>query len=109
MPRIEPIPLTELAPEPRRIIEEGVADVDVGIKIFKGLNVRHGLPVPIAVHYRYDACVPGARERAVAKSLRVRAAIEARYPPLVEQGLLRFFLSVQDLPTGSPIEEVKSS
>ena len=26
MPRIEPIPLTELAPEPRRIIEEGVAD-----------------------------------------------------------------------------------
>ena len=26
MPRIEPIPLEELAPEPRRIIEEGVAD-----------------------------------------------------------------------------------
>jgi alkylhydroperoxidase family enzyme len=26
MPRIEPIPMDELAPEPRRIIEEGVAD-----------------------------------------------------------------------------------
>ncbi len=26
MPRIEPIPLEEMAPEPRRIIEEGVAD-----------------------------------------------------------------------------------
>ena len=26
VPRIEPIPLEELAPEPRRIIEEGVAD-----------------------------------------------------------------------------------
>ncbi len=26
MPRIEPIPLEELAPEPRRIIEQGVAD-----------------------------------------------------------------------------------
>lgn len=26
MPRIEPIPLEELAPEPRRIIEDGVAD-----------------------------------------------------------------------------------
>ena len=26
MPRIQPIPLEELAPEPRRIIEEGVAD-----------------------------------------------------------------------------------
>ncbi len=26
MPRIEPIPLEELAPEPRRIIEEGVAE-----------------------------------------------------------------------------------
>jgi carboxysome shell carbonic anhydrase len=90
-------------------IEEGAADVDVGIKIFKGLNVRHGLPVPVAIHYRYDACVPGARERTVAKCRRVRTAIEGRYPQLVEQGLLRFFLSVQDQPTGSPIEEVTAS
>lgn len=87
-------------------VEEGAADLDVGIKIFKGLNVKHGLPVPVAIHYRYDARVPGARERSVVKARRVRAAIEARYPELHAQGLLRCHVSVQDQPTGSPIEEV---
>lgn len=87
-------------------VEEGAGDMDVGIKIFKGLNVKHGLPIPIAIHYRYDAKVPGARERAAAKARRVREAIEARYPDLVTNGLLACWLSVQDLPTGSPIEEV---
>lgn len=87
-------------------LEEGVADMDVGIKIFKGLNVKHGLPIPIAIHYRYDAKVPGARERCAAKARRVREAIEARYPDLTAQGFLACWLSVQDLPTGSPIEEL---
>ena len=87
-------------------LEEGVADMDVGIKIFKGLNVKHGLPIPVAIHYRYDARVPGARERVAEKARRVGAAIRARYPDLAEQGLLACWLSVQDLPTGSPIEEL---
>ena len=87
-------------------LEEGAGDMDVGIKIFKGLNVKHGLPIPIAIHYRYDAKVPGARERSAAKARRVREAIAARYPELAAQGLLACWLSVQDLPTGSPIEEV---
>ncbi len=87
-------------------VEEGAGDMDVGIKIFKGLNVKHGLPIPIAIHYRYDAKVPGSRERVAAKARRVREAIEARYPDLAAQGLLACWLSVQDLPTGSPIEEL---
>lgn len=88
-------------------LEEGVADMDVGIKIFKGLNVNHGLPVPVAIHYRYDAGVPGSRERTVAKAMRVAAAIRSRYAALVEQGLLLCHLSVQDTPTGSPVEVVE--
>ena len=87
-------------------LEEGAADMDVGIKIFKGLNVKHGLPIPVAIHYRYDARVPGSRERTVAKCERVRSAIASRYPELAAQGLLACHLSVQDQPTGSPIEEV---
>lgn len=87
-------------------LEEGAADMDVGIKIFKGLNVRHGLPIPVAIHYRYDARVPGSRERAVDKARRVRDAINARYPELAAQGLLACHLTVQDLPTGSAMEEV---
>ena len=37
MPRIEPIPLEELAPEPRRIIEEGVA------------NGTYATPIPLQI------------------------------------------------------------
>jgi carboxysome shell carbonic anhydrase len=89
-------------------LEEGAADMDVGIKIFKGLNVKHGLPIPVAIHYRYDARVPGSRERAVAKAQRVRDAIRARYPELAAQGYLACHLSVQDQPTGSAIETVEA-
>lgn len=88
-------------------LEEGVADMDVGIKIFKGLNVKRGLPVPVAIHYRYDARVPGSRERTVGKAQRVAAAIRSRYADLVERGLLFCHLSVQDTPTGSPVEVVE--
>ena len=88
-------------------LEEGIADMDVGIKIFTGLNVKHGLPIPIAIHYRYDARVPGSRERAVARSERVRDAIRHRYARLEEEGLLFCHLSVQDKPTGSLIETVE--
>ena len=90
-------------------LEEGVADIDVGIAVFKGLNVKQGLPIPVAVHYRYDARVPGSRERMVAKAQRVRDAIQTRYLDLQVQGLLAFHLSVQDLPIGSPIEDVSTS
>ncbi|MEW6611820.1 MAG: carboxysome shell carbonic anhydrase [Pseudomonadota bacterium] len=88
-------------------VEEGAADLDVGVKIFKGLNVKRGLPIPVAIHYRYDHRVPGSRERAVAKAQRVRAAIQARYAALHASGMLACHLTVQDLPTGSPIEDVE--
>jgi hypothetical protein len=45
-------------------VEEGAADLDVGIKIFTGLNVSRSLPVPIVVRYDYHGSVPGpARSR----------------------------------------------
>lgn len=87
-------------------LEEGVADMDVGIKIFKGLNVKHGLPVPVVIRYRYDARVPGSRERSEEKARRVRDAIQARYAQLHAQGMLFCHLTVQDVPIGSSIEEV---
>lgn len=89
-------------------LEEGVADMDVGIKILTGLNVKRGLPIPIAIHYRYDARVPSARERVVAKAQRVKAAITKRYADLYEQGYLAFQLTLQDRPTGSEFELVEN-
>ncbi|MGC8697794.1 MAG: carboxysome shell carbonic anhydrase, partial [Halothiobacillus sp.] len=76
-------------------LEEGTADMDVGIKIFTQLNVAQGLPIPVAIHYRFDDQVPGARDRAVARCRRVKAAIMARYPRLAQDGLLICGMSVQ--------------
>ena len=90
-------------------LEEGAADMDVGIKIFTRLNIAKGLPVPVAIHYRYDDQVPGARERAVARCHRVKAAIAARYPDLMHEGLLVFGMSVQAEQSGSVLETVSDN
>jgi len=87
-------------------IEEGAADMDVGIKIFSKLNVVHGLPIPIAIHYRYDEQVPGSRERAVARCRRIKAAIETRYPVLAREGLLFCGMTVQAKQPDSMQEDV---
>lgn len=81
-------------------VEEGAPDLDVGVRIFNGLNVARGLPVPVLVHFHHAAQVPGARERAVARCRRVKAAIEARYAALHAQGLLHCQMAVSDLRGG---------
>ena len=90
-------------------VEEGAADMDVGIKIFTRLNVARGLPVPVAIHYRYDDQVPGSRERTVARCRRVKAAIEARYPVLMRDGLLVGGMTVQAKRPGSDLEIVSDN
>jgi hypothetical protein len=77
-------------------VEEGAADMDVGIKIFTGLNINRGLAVPVLVHFHYSSRVPGARERTVTRCKRVRKAIESRYAGLYEQGLLHCQMAVSD-------------
>lgn len=77
-------------------VEEGAPDLDVGIKIFTGLNVSRGLPVPVLVHFHYASRVPGARERAISRCRRVRSAIESRYASLHAQGLLHCQMAVSD-------------
>ncbi len=87
-------------------VEEGAADMDVGIKIFTRLNVARGLPAPVAIHYRYDDQVPGSRDRTVARCRRVKAAIETRYPNLVRDGLLVCSMTVQSKQPGRELETV---
>ena len=88
-------------------VEEGAPDMDVGIKIFKKLNVKHGLPIPLAIHFRYDSRVPGGRERTVERCQRVKAALEFRYHELAALGLLVSGMTVQDKRPGSLIEPVE--
>ena len=87
-------------------VEEGAPDMDIGIKIFSKLNVAHGLPAPVAIHFRYDNRVPGSRARTVERCQRVKAAIESRYSELAQKGLLVCGMTVQDTHPGSPIEPV---
>lgn len=89
-------------------VEEGAPDMDVGIKIFTKLNVKHGLPVPIAIHFRYDSRVPGCRERSAERCQRIKSAIEVRYSDLAEKGLLVCSMTVQDKRSGSEVEPVET-
>ncbi|CAK23107.1 carboxysome shell carbonic anhydrase [Synechococcus sp. CS-197] len=77
-------------------VEQGAPDLDVGVKIFKGLNVSRDLPIPVVVRFDYSGKVPGARDRAIADCHRIQSAIHDRYSPLVSQGLLHTLLTVRD-------------
>lgn len=85
-------------------VEESTADLDVGIKIFTGLNVSHGLPVPVVVRFDYHGQVPGARDRATQRCSRVTAALQARFSDLVDKGLLHILQVVRDCDADNPIE-----
>lgn len=90
-------------------VEEGAADLDVGLKIFGGLNVSRGLPVPVVIRFDYRGAVPGARERAVAHCERIHGALLARYPKLAAEGLLHTLRAVRDLEGSGSIEVVGCS
>lgn len=90
-----------------KTLEEGAPDLDIGIALFERLNVQRGLPIPVAIHFRYDARVPGARDRMVQRARRIQVAIQTRYPVLANAGHLCFQVSVQDLPAGSALEIVQ--
>lgn len=85
-------------------VEEGAADMDVGVSIFTGLNVSHGLPVPVVVRFDYHGKVPGSRERARQRCARVARAITERYAELCRKGLLHVMQIARDCDADKPIE-----
>jgi carboxysome shell carbonic anhydrase len=85
-------------------VEEAAKDLDVGISIFTGLNVSHGLPVPVVVRFDYHGNVPGARERAEEHCGRVANALHDRYSELSDRGLLHTLQVVRDINAAGQIE-----
>jgi carboxysome shell carbonic anhydrase len=77
-------------------IEEGAADLDVGIRIFNGLNLVKDLAAPVLVHFSYDSRVPGSQQRSVDRARRVRDAVLRRYPDLSDKGQLNCQVAVSD-------------
>ncbi|MEB3271143.1 MAG: carboxysome shell carbonic anhydrase [Synechococcus sp.] len=90
-------------------VEEGAPDLDVGVKIFRGLHVSRGLPVPIVVRFDYRGEVPGARERAIRHGERVVEALKSRYSELFHQGLLHVLLTVRETGRHMPAETIAST
>lgn len=85
-------------------VEEATADLDVGIKIFTGLNVSHGLPVPVIVRFDHHGQVPGSRERARQHCARVADALQARFGELASRGLLHVLQVTRDCDADGSIE-----
>ncbi|MFC1750773.1 carboxysome shell carbonic anhydrase, partial [Pseudomonadota bacterium] len=92
-----------------KTVEQGAKDLDVGIKIFTGLNINRGLPAPVVIRYDYHGNVPGARERAVARCQCLDNAMRKRFADLASQGLLHTLLVVRDCNAGQGIEVIGSS
>ena len=90
-------------------VEEAAGDLDVGISIFSGLNVAHGLPVPVVVRFDYHGNVPGARQRAEEHCKRVSDAFHSRYSDLSEKGLLHTLQVVRDINAAGKIEMLNCS
>ena len=90
-------------------VEEGAPDLDVGVMIFKGLNISRDLPIPVVIRFDYSGRVPGARDRAILDCQRVDSAISSRYRTLVDDGLLHTCLTIRDRDTKAPAEVVGSS
>jgi carboxysome shell carbonic anhydrase len=90
-------------------VEEGAKDMDVGIKIFSGLNAAHGLPIPVVVRFDYHGQVPGSKDRAVERCAQVARAVKARYIKIFERGLLHIMQVVRDCTGGGPVEVVDCS
>ncbi len=90
-------------------VEEGAPDLDVGVKIFTGLNIARDLPIPVVIRFDYSGKVPGARERAIVDCRRINEAIALRYRDLVVDGLLHTFLTIRDRDQTVPAEVVGSS
>lgn len=90
-------------------VEEGAKDLDVGIKIFSGLNVRRGLPIPVIIRYDYHGQVPGARARAESRCQQLHDALLSRYADLADQGYIHTLLMVRDCNADTEAEVIGCS
>lgn len=92
-----------------KTVEEGAKDMDVGIKIFTGLNVKRGLPIPVVIRYDYHGHVPGARQRAESRCRQLNEALHSRYSDYAERGMLYTLLMVRDCRADISAEVIGSS
>jgi hypothetical protein len=77
-------------------VEEGAADLDIGVSILRGLYEARGLAIPLLVHLRADPRMPGSVQRAQCHARRLAGAILQRYADLAARGTLHVQAVVRD-------------
>lgn len=92
-----------------KTVEEGAKDMDVGVKIFTGLNVKRGLPIPVVIRYDYHGRVPGARQRAESRCQQLNEALHNRFSDYVDKGMLYTLMMVRDCQEDGTAEVIGSS
>lgn len=80
-------------------LEEGMADVQVGIKIFKKLNLCQGRPIPVIIRADYDGRVPESKTRAANKARRIEKAVQQKFAELHKSGMLHTLCTLRDYTT----------
>jgi len=75
--------------------EEGRDDIEQGMSIFRATHLNHGLPIPVMIHYRYNAHVADSRAQAITRCVRVRNAMLNHYAALFASGKLQCFMTVR--------------
>lgn len=69
-------------------LEESAGDLDIGVAVVGHGQDSDALPVPVLVHFAYDARIPGANDTARRRALRLSSAVEARYAGQVASGVV---------------------
>lgn len=69
-------------------VEEGAGDLAVGVRILGSRHRELGVAVPVLVLQRYDARIPGARDRAGQRAARMAEAVRSRHRERIAAGEL---------------------
>ncbi len=69
-------------------IEEGAADLDIGIASLRGPHEERRLAIPLLVHLHADPRIPGSAQRAQSRANRLANSIRHRYADLASRGRL---------------------
>jgi carboxysome shell carbonic anhydrase len=77
-------------------VEEGAADLDIGIATLRPLAESRRLAIPLLVHLQADPRIPGSAQRTQCRARRLAGAIQQRYADLTARGLLHIQAVIRD-------------
>ena len=66
-------------------VEEGAADLDIGVSVLRHTHETPGLAIPVLVYFEHDPRLPGSAARAEYKARRMMTAVIARYASLASR------------------------